>query len=159
MGSIKTSKRASYGRGGIAVSESKRKKLTAGQEQSEQKLEGNDYIRLLHKLIIYTKLANYENIRNRLITILDSEDKKRVFAATDGNNSTRQIESITGVSKDTVSNWWDEWEREGIVEESEEVRGRRRRIVLLSEFGIEVPGGRRQRSKRQKLNKGNKRQD
>lgn len=132
------------------MSESKREKLTAGQEQSGQKLEGNDFIPLLHKLIIYTKLANYENIRNRLITVLDSGDKKRVFEATDGNNGTRQIESITGVSKDTVSNWWGEWEREGIVEESEEVRGRRCKIVSLGEFGIEVASGKKERSKRRK---------
>ena len=132
------------------MSESKREKLTAGQEQSGQKLEGNDFIPLLHKLIIYTKLANYENIRNRLITVLDSGDKKRVFEATNGNNGTRQIESITGVSKDTVSNWWGEWEREGIVEELEEVRGRRYKIVSLGEFGIEVAFGKKERSKRRK---------
>jgi len=85
-------------------------KSTAGQEQFEQKVLGDNCIPLLHELVIYTKLANYGNIRNLLITILDSEDKKRVFEATDGNNSTRQIESVTGVNKDTVSNWWDEWD-------------------------------------------------
>jgi len=137
------------------MSERRRRKLAGGQEQFEQKVINGNYIRLLQilqKLIIYTKLANYENIRNRLITILNSEDKKRVFEATDGDSSTREIESSTGVSKDTVSNWWDEWEKEGIVEESEEVRGRRRKIVSLSEFGIEVAAGKKQRSKRQKAN-------
>ena len=132
------------------MNESRRERLAASQEQSGQKLEGDDFIALLHKLIMYTKLANYENIRNRLITILDSEDKKRVFEATEGNNGTRQIESITGVSKDTVSNWWDKWQREGIVEESKEVRGRRCKIVSLGEFGIEVPAGKKERSKRRK---------
>ena len=132
------------------MNESKRERLAASQEQSGQKLEGDDFIPLLHKFIIYTKLANYENIRNRLITILDSEDKKRVFKATEGNNGTRQIESITGVSKDTVSNWWDKWQREGIVEESKEVRGRRCKIVSLGEFGIEVAAGKKERSKRRK---------
>lgn len=125
-------------------------KSTAGQEQFEQKVLGDNCIPLLHELVIYTKLANYGNIRNLLITILDSEDKKRVFEATDGNNSTRQIESVTGVNKDTVSNWWDEWEREGIVEESEEVRGRRCKVVSLGEFGIDVAAGRKERFKRQK---------
>jgi len=134
------------------MSERKGKKLAGGQEQSKQKLEGDDYIRLLRKLIIYTKLANYEDIKNRLMTILNSDDKKRVFEATDGNNSTREIESITGVSKDTISNWWDEWEKEGIAEESKEVRGRRCKIVSLCDFGIEVIAGKRQRSKRRKTN-------
>jgi len=140
------------GKGSIAMNESKRERLAASQEQFRQKLEGDDSIPLLRKLIAYTKLANYENIKNRLITILNSADKKRVFEATDGDSSTRQIESNTGVSKDTVSKWWDEWEKEGIVEESEEVRGRRHKIVSLSEFGIEVAAGKKQRSKRQKAN-------
>lgn len=130
-----------------------RKKYAARQEKPEQKLGGNDYTRLLRKLIIYTKLADYESIRNRLITILNSDDKKRVFEATDGNNSTREIESITGVSKDIVSNWWDEWEKEGIVEESGEVRGRRCKIVSLAEFGIVVAAGKRQRSRRRRSSK------
>lgn len=141
------------------MSESKREKLAAGQEQSGQKAEGDDFTALVHKLIIYTKLANYENIRNRLITIVDSEDKKRVFEATNGNNSTRQIESITGVSKDTVSNWWNEWQKEGVVEEIEETRGRRRKLLSLADFGIEIPGSKRQRGKRQKLSKDNEGQD
>ena len=126
------------------------KKPNTGQDEFERKVAAEDCILLLHKLVIYTKLANYGDIRNRLITILDSEDKKRVFEATDGNNSTRQIESMTGVNKDTVSNWWDEWEKEGIVEESQEVRGRRCRIVSLGEFGIEVAACKKERSKRRK---------
>ncbi len=133
------------------MSESKgEEKRVAGQEKSEQKVVGGNYIHLLQtlqKLIIYTKLANYESIRNRLMTILDSEDKKRVFEATDGNNSTREIESATGVGKDTVSKWWDNWEKEGIVEKSEDVRGRRCKIVSLSDFGVEVAGGKRQRGR------------
>jgi len=141
------------------MSESKEKKLTVGQDQSEHKLENKDYLHLLQKLVSYTKLANYESIRNWLITILDSDDKKRVFEATDGDNSTRDIASTTGVGKDTISNWWDEWGKQGIVEESEKVRGRRRRSVSLSEFGIEVPSGKRQRSKRQKLSKDDGKQD
>jgi hypothetical protein len=138
------------GKGGITMNESKREKPVASQKQSGRKPGGDDSVSLLHELIVYTKLANYENIRNRLITILDSEDKKRVFEATDGNNGTRQIESITGVNKNSVSNWWDEWEREGIVEESKEVRGRQYKIVSLGEFGIKVAAGKKERSKRLK---------
>lgn len=105
--------------------------------------ENNEQARLLRKLVTYTKLANYESIRSRLIKILDSDDKKRVFEATDGNNSVRDFQSITGVTKDTVSNWWNKWQKEGIVEESKETRGRRRKVLSLSDFGIEVPAGKK----------------
>lgn len=113
--------------------------------------EDNEQTRLLQKLVTYTKLANYDSIRNRLIVTLDSDDKKRVFEATDGNNSVRDIRSKTGVSKDTVSNWWNEWQKEGIVEESKEARGRRRKLLSLRDFGIEVPAGKKQHVKRQQI--------
>jgi len=113
--------------------------------------EANNNTYLLQKLVIYAKLANYDNIRNRLIAILDSNDKKRVFEATDGRSSVRDIQSKTGVGKDTVSDWWNEWQKEGIVEESKEARGRRRKVLSLSDFGIEVPTGKKQRVKRQAM--------
>lgn len=110
--------------------------------------EDNEQARLLRKLVTYTKLANYESIRSRMIKILNSDDKKRVFEATDGKNSTRDIQSATGVTKDTVSDWWNEWQKEGIVEESKKTRGRRCKVLSLSDFGIKVPAGKKQRGKK-----------
>lgn len=141
------------------MNKNKRKNLITRQEQLEQKAENHGYIRLLQKLVTYTKLANYGDIRSRLMAVLDSDEKKRVFEATNGDNSIRDIASDTNVNIASISEWWNEWQREGIVEESKEVRGRRRKIVSLSEFGVEIPGGKRHRGKRQKLNKGNERQD
>jgi hypothetical protein len=93
----------------------------------------------IDKLTLYVKLANYDGIKNRLMQILNSDDKKCVFEVTDGKNSTREIEAMTGVNKDVVSNWWNQWQKEGIVEESEERRGRRRKVLSLSDFGIDIP--------------------
>jgi hypothetical protein len=108
--------------------------------------EDNEQICLLRKLVTYTKLANYDSIRNRLITILDSVDKKRVFEATNGRDSVRDIQSDTGVNKATISNWWNEWQKEGIVEECKEAKGRRSKLLSLSDFGIEVPAGKKKRT-------------
>lgn len=113
--------------------------------------EHNEQTRLLQKLVVYTKLASYDSIRHRLIATLDSDDKKRVFEATDGKTSLRDIQSKTGVSKDTVSDWWNEWEEQGIAEESKEARGRRCKLLSLSDFGIEIPTGKKQRVKRQAM--------
>jgi len=88
-------------------------------------------VNMTQKLVIYTRLANYDNIKKRLMQILNSEDKKRVFEATDGKNSTREIEAITG-------------------EESPEVRGRRRRVLSLIDFGIEASLGKKQHELGQK---------
>jgi hypothetical protein len=105
------------------------------QEKSTVSQPGNT----IEKLTLYVKLANYDNIKNRLMQILNSDDKKRVFDATDGKNSTRDIEAMTGVNKDVISGWWNQWQKEGIVEESQEVRGRRRRVLSLADFGIDIP--------------------
>lgn len=117
-------------------------KGTTRQEQPEHK-EANNNTDLLQKLVIYTKLANYDNIRNRLIEILNSNDKKRVFEATNGKSSVRDIQTETGISKGTVSDWWNEWQKEGIVQESKETRGRRCKVLSLHDFGIEVPTGKK----------------
>lgn len=108
---------------------------------------------LMQKLVTYIKLANYDSIRNRLMEIVNSDDKKRAFEATDGINSTRDIYSITGVNKNTVSAWWNDWEKQGLVEESTGARGRRVKLVSLSDFGIGVPAGKRQRAKVNKAQK------
>ena len=111
--------------------------------------ENNEQVRLLRELTTYTKLANYESIRSRLIKILNSDDKKRVFEATDGKNSVRDIQSATGVTKATVSDWWNEWQKEGIVEESKKTRGRRCKVLSLSDFGVKVPAGKKTAAKEQ----------
>lgn len=108
---------------------------------------------VMRKLLVYVKLANYDNIRNRLIEILNSDDEKRVFEATDGNSSTRHIEATTGVDKNVISRWWNEWQKEGIVEESQKAQGRRCRVLSLADFGIEVPRGKRQSVKKQTAQK------
>jgi DNA-binding MarR family transcriptional regulator len=113
-------------------------KPTKVKELQEQE-EANKDIYLLQKLVIYTKLANYDNIRSRLLGILNTDDKKRVFEVTNGENSVRDIQTETGVHKDTVSSWWNDWQKEGIVQESEKRRGRRCKVLSLLDFGIEVP--------------------
>jgi len=113
-------------------------------ETSEQ----DQLISLMQKLVIYTKLANYDNIRNRLMEILNTSDKRCVFEATDGKNTTRDIESSTGVNISTISTWWREWQKEGIVGESQEREGRRYKVLSLPDFGIEVPIGRIHRIKK-----------
>ena len=114
-----------------------------------QEISGLDEVSsLLEKLVTYTKLANYHSIRNRLMQILDSEEKRRVFETTDEKNTVRDIEAITGVSIGTISRWWSEWEKEGIVEESRKVRGRRYKVLSLTDFGVEIPGGKRQKAER-----------
>lgn len=124
-------------------------KTTSGQGLSKENHDDNEQTRLLQKLVFYTKLANYDSIRSRLMAILNSDDKKRVFEATDGKSSVRDIQSATGVDKSTISNWWSEWQREGVVEQSKETQGRRHRVFSLSDFGIEVTTGKKQRVKKQ----------
>ena len=105
-------------------------------EQADANTEVKVQNQLLRQIAVYTKLANYDSIKNRLLAVLNSDGKRKVFEASDGQKSVRDIEAETGVGKDTVSNWWKEWESEGIVEETEEARGRRRKVLSLGDFGI-----------------------
>lgn len=55
------------------------------------------------------------------------------FRLSDGIRSTRQIGEVVGKDQKTVSNWWRDWEKLGIVEKSGS-RGQFRKSVSLADL-------------------------
>jgi hypothetical protein len=98
-------------------------------------------VELLRELVAYTRAANHLTITKVLETILDSDDKRLVYQLSDGDASARDIQRLSGVNKDSISEWWREWEQIGIAQQSRSsnVKGRRQRLFSLSDFGIAVP--------------------
>jgi hypothetical protein len=96
-------------------------------------------LRLLTEMLAWTKLEARPRVAARLSEILDSPEKRIVYEYSDGTKGVRQISEITGVDKNTVSNWWGEWDALGVMEQSTTRKGRRQRLVSLENVGIEVP--------------------
>ncbi len=71
-----------------------------------------------HKLIAgYLRLMSNAEIEKSLKDTFTSNEEIRVYELSDGNRTTRDIEDLIGVSRQTVSNLWKKWEILGLVEE------------------------------------------
>lgn len=91
---------------------------------------------VLAEILTWTKLIYGPQVGAQLKEILDSKEKRKVYEATDGHASTRDIENSIGVNKNTVSKWWKEWSSMGIVEPGPARKDRPKRIISLKQFGL-----------------------
>lgn len=82
-------------------------------------METNNQFEQLNKkldlIIFFLKIQNRGNLAKDINSYFDSDQKIEVYELTDGENSTRQIYDLTGVSKDTVSKYWRDWLSVGFV--------------------------------------------
>jgi hypothetical protein len=103
-------------------------------------------VTLLTELLAWTKLEARPRVAARLAEILDSREKKMVYEYSDGTRGVREISQMSGVDKNTVSNWWAEWDALGVMEQAIARKGRRQRLVSLDDVGIEAPAPMKRRS-------------
>jgi hypothetical protein len=96
-------------------------------------------LELLTELLAWTKLEARPRVAARLAGILDSHEKRMVYEYSDGTRGVREISEMTGVDKNTVSNWWGEWDALGVMQQATTRKGRRQRLVSLEDLGIEAP--------------------
>jgi len=101
----------------------------------------NRIVELLEELVYWTKEATVPEIRQRLLTNLESPEEKTAYELSDGKKTTRQVASKVKVGKNTVAKWWNNWITVGIAEPIPTKGGghRAKRKFLLNDFGIEVP--------------------
>jgi len=94
----------------------------------------SEELKLLREIAKWTREAALPNVRGRVERLLDTDAKKRVYAALDGKTGVSAVEKATGVnsSKD-ITPWAKLWETEGIVD-----KGSRppKATFSLSELGI-----------------------
>lgn len=101
----------------------------------------NDIYPVLCNILRWARVAAISLIASRIDQELALEPQKLlVYHLSDGENSSRDIASIVkSVSHMTVTNYWKNWARIGIVEPSPSRKGRWRKIIELEELGIDVP--------------------
>lgn len=95
----------------------------------------------LEQLAIWTRVMGYASARETLQSALDTEEKRRVYAAMDGQRGVQEIQELTGVNVRYISEWGQAWERLGIAVPSKasSVKGRRQRAFDLRDFGLGLP--------------------
>ena len=91
----------------------------------------------IQELLRWTKVSSYNNIKNLLESILDSETKKIIYCLSNGENNQDKIIAKGKVTAWSISKYWNEWEKLGIGESIPVRRGKRFKASFnLSNFGL-----------------------
>lgn len=91
----------------------------------------------IQELVRWTKASSYENIKNMLETVLDSENKRTVYYLSNGENNQDEIIAKGKVGAGSISRYWNEWEKLGIGESIPVKRGKRFKGTFdLNNFGL-----------------------
>jgi hypothetical protein len=95
----------------------------------------------VHELLLWTRVARHDAVRNVLQAALDSDEKRLVYHFSDGKRGVADIQDLTGVNVRFVSEWGQQWEKIGIVQPStvSKIKGRRQKVFDLQAFDIALP--------------------
>ncbi len=92
----------------------------------------------LRELVNISRIVSFSYIKEKLENTLNTKEKRLVYLAMDGNNTVSEIVESTNVNRGTISEWGQEWEKFGLVENCavNGVKGRRKKIFDLSIYGL-----------------------
>jgi hypothetical protein len=93
----------------------------------------------LREILNWTRFANIAKLREVLESELDTDEKKLAYESSNGENTLKDLVPLCGAPYGTITNWWPRWHRMGILTESENRKGRMKKITSLSDVGIDVP--------------------
>ena len=95
---------------------------------------------LLKEILKWTKFAGMKSVKDALISVLNTDEKKQVYQLSDGINTNAQINKTTGVSAGSISGYWKKWAKLGLGERTSVAGGDRFvRSFDLEDFDIPVP--------------------
>jgi hypothetical protein len=103
--------------------------MAAGDDRSEE-------LRLLRDIARWTREAALPTLRPRVQALLDTDSKRRVYAAMDGKANVRAIEATSGANHNDIAQWLKIWIPEGIVNADSNPP---LATFTLAELGIDPP--------------------
>lgn len=94
-------------------------------------------VNLLCELVNMYKLVNKPIIVQRLEEELSDPKQKLIYELSNGERSSREIaETVGKVSYTTVTNYWKQWAKKGLMTPAQRV-GRYKHTVDLKEYGLD----------------------
>lgn len=102
--------------------------------------DNSEQTRLLSEILKWVKFAGIKEVKEVLVSELDTDQKKQVYHLSNGNRTNAEIKKATGVSAGAISGYWKKWVKQGLGEKTS-VRGGERfvRAFDLEDFGISIP--------------------
>jgi hypothetical protein len=105
-------------------------------------------LELLRDIARWTREAALPTFRIRVQALLDSDSKKRAYAALDGATGVMAIEKATGANHNDVGQWVKQWVLDGIVDPDTSPL---KATFELTELGIDAPPPKAVRTKKTTL--------
>jgi transposase-like protein len=94
----------------------------------------NEQLELLREIAKWTRESALPAVRDRVIRLLDTDQKKRLYEAiADGTTSYRSLEVETGVNRSIARDWVVQWEAQRIAEPG---AAQPKALFTLRELGI-----------------------
>jgi hypothetical protein len=110
----------------------------AGDDRAEE-------IRLLKEIAHWARVAALPGLRARAQDLLDTDSKKRAYAAMDGATGVIAIEKTTGANHNDVAKWLKAWVPEGFLDRDATPP---KASFSLTELGIDAPPPKAVRAKK-----------
>lgn len=110
----------------------------------EMNPQENEQTRLLREILKWIKFAGMKELKNTLLSALDTDAKKIVYQESDGTNGTVKLAKLAGYgSNKTIADLWNDWLKLSLGERIAVKGGSRfKRSFDLNDFGIEIPENR-----------------
>lgn len=108
----------------------------AAQVQNETALL-YDLVAAARETNTYLRVLALPQLRSSAGSVLGTATARRAFAATDGQQTTREVADLAGSSKSTVARWWQDWRDAGLAIEAGD--GRVRALFTLEELELRRP--------------------
>lgn len=102
--------------------------------------QNNEHIELLREMVKWVRFSGMKQVKEVLISTLNTEKKIIAYNYSDGKNTSTVISKLSGIAQPTISDLWKEWLSLGLGEAISASGGNRfKKSFDLKMFGIKVP--------------------
>ena len=105
--------------------------------------------KLIHENNLLVRILAQPILFESLHTIFNSPKQLRAYELSDGERSTRDIGKLLNLDQKGISNWWREWEKEGIVKKVGKKGQYKARYTLLELLIVYLPSRQLKPSKKE----------
>jgi hypothetical protein len=99
----------------------------------------------LAEIARWSRLAALPGIRARALELLETDSKRRAYAAMDGKTSVMAIEKATGANHNDIAKWLKAWVVDGLVDPD---AAPPKASFTLAELGLDTPPPKSARAKK-----------
>jgi hypothetical protein len=98
----------------------------------------DEIITLLEELVRWTRFQGVRQAKEVLKELLEGNTQLLIYHLSDGRSS-EEIGKVSGVSSQTVRNYWRSWYTSGIASPYKKYKGRFEKVFNLEDLGIPIP--------------------